>query len=94
MVQPVVPNQDLPLMHHILTMSYLVSLVHITYMSNSSKLVGNWGGLSVGVRMSSLALILLSLTKIRIFQVSPQRASLVHASRLANLGGSAPFGAS
>ena len=59
--------------------------------STYSKLVWIWNGLSVGVRRSYPDIRLSSWTKVRIFQVSPQEAYLVHSSKVENLGGYDPF---
>ena len=76
---------------HSLAISSLVSLAPTVYLSNYYKLVWIWDGLSVRVMRSSPASRLLSWPKIRVFHVSPQRASLVRSSRVANMGGSGPF---
>ena len=86
-----VPSRPRSLIDHILAISSLASSATITSLSTSSRLVGIWDGLLVGVRRSSPASTLLYWPKIWIFQVSPQRASLVRSYILANLGGSDPF---
>ena len=79
------------LVEHSLDMSVPVRSYHIASFSASSKLVGILDGLLVGFRRYSPASRLLSWPKIRIFQVTPQGASLVRSSRVANLVGSEPF---
>ena len=76
---------------HILAISSLMRLATIVSFSTSSRLVRIWYGILVGVRKSSRAFSILSLSKFCISQVSPQGASLVHSSRVANLGGYDPF---
>ena len=71
---------------HILAMSSLVSFSPTTSFSTSSKLVVSWYGLSIRVRRSSLASRLSYWSKIWIFWVSPQEASLVRSSRVENMG--------
>ena len=73
---------------HSLAISYLMRLDPTAYLSTSPKLVGIWYEISVGVRRSSPTSRLYYWPKIRIFQVSPQEASLVLSSRVENMGGS------
>ena len=99
MVQPVVPNQELPIVpsHKVLSWPLLdhvlsreIGSYHL-FLNLLQILVGIWDGILVEVRRSSPASRLLYWPKIRIFQVSPQGESLVRSSRVANLGGSDPF---
>ena len=75
---------------HSLAMSSLVISAPTTYFSTSSTVVDMWGGLTVGVRRFYPAFRLSSWPKIRVFQVSPQGALLVHYSRVKNMGVSEP----
>ena len=74
------------LVNYILAMYSLISSSPITYFPTSSRLVGIWYGLLVGVRRSFTASRISPWLKIHIFQVSTQVASLVRSSRVANLG--------
>ena len=76
---------------NILDMYSLIRLAPITSFSTSSKLVGIWNGLSVGVRRSYPASRISSWPKIRILQVSPQGASLLRSYRVTNIGEYEPF---
>ena len=76
---------------HSLDMSSLVISAPIAYVSASSKLVGIGYGILVGVRRSSYASSISPWTKIRVFQVSLQRSSLVRSYIVANMGGYDPF---
>ena len=79
------------LVDHILATYSFVRSAPTIYFSTSSKLVGIWYGISVGVRRYSPDSSISSWPKIRIFQVSTQEASLVSSSRVENMGGSDPF---
>ena len=72
-------------------MSSLLILSPTSYLSTSSKLEGVCDGLSVGVRGSFPASRISSWPKIQIFHVSTQLASLVHSSRVENVGISDPL---
>ena len=74
------------LVDHRLVMYSLIILCPTVYLFTSSKLVGIGDGLSVRVSRSYLTSRLLSWTKIRVFQVSPQGSSLVRSSMVVNYG--------
>ena len=69
---------------HSLAMYLLVILSTTTSFSTLSKCVGGWYGQLVGVGRSYPAYRVSSWHKIRIFQMSPQEASLIHSPRVEN----------
>ena len=80
-----------PSVDHSLSMYYLLRSTPIAYFSTSYRLVGIWDGLLVEVRRYYPEFRILYWTKIRTFQVSPHRASLVNSSGVENMGGSETF---
>ena len=87
-VRPGSPSRPIPKFSQMTTScpctpSWYQLLPHIF---NYSKLVGIWDGLLVRVRRYSTSSRILSWIKIRIFQVSPQGASLMRSSRAKKLG--------
>ena len=80
------PHHKRFLIYHRLDMSYFVRSSLTKYLSTSYKLMGSWYGLLVGVRRFYPECMVYSWTKISIFQVSPQEASLMRSSRMKNWG--------
>ena len=76
---------------HSLAIKSLMSLAPTKSFSTSSKLLGYWYGISVGVRRHFSISRISSWPRIFIFPVSTQGDSLVCSYRVKNLVGCSPF---